>query len=157
MLGERPCRDVTSTSCSRYQHHQKRSASRVFKGRRDNSCRVPRHKPRHARAQHTLHTHPPFAPALLHAASVHSSVLWHSAAYCLHTSCALRKYHSCMLAGSDTSNSNIFRTCMACVIPCGNSVRVCFVGGCNIPTGHLSDLDTRGCLSGSTTTKYVTS
>jgi hypothetical protein len=28
---------------------------------------------------------------------------------------------------------------------------------CNVPTGHLSDLDTRGCLSGSTTTKCVTS
>jgi hypothetical protein len=29
--------------------------------------------------------------------------------------------------------------------------------GCNVPTGRLSDLDTRGCLSGSTTTKYVSS
>jgi hypothetical protein len=29
--------------------------------------------------------------------------------------------------------------------------------GCNVPTGCLSDLDARGCLSGSTTTKYVSS
>jgi hypothetical protein len=28
---------------------------------------------------------------------------------------------------------------------------------CNVPTGRLSDLDVRGCLSGSTTTKCVTS
>jgi hypothetical protein len=28
---------------------------------------------------------------------------------------------------------------------------------CNVPTGRLSDLDARGCLSGSTTTKYITS
>jgi hypothetical protein len=28
---------------------------------------------------------------------------------------------------------------------------------CNVPTGRLSDLDTRDCLSGSTTTKCVTS
>jgi hypothetical protein len=28
---------------------------------------------------------------------------------------------------------------------------------CNVPTGCLSDLDARGCLSGSTTTKCVTS
>jgi hypothetical protein len=28
---------------------------------------------------------------------------------------------------------------------------------CNVPTGRLSDLDARGCLSGSTTTKCVTS
>jgi hypothetical protein len=131
----RQCLDLhttqSSTSCSCYRHHQKRSASRVFKGRRDNSCRVPRHKPRHARTQHTLHMHPPFAPALLHAASVHSSVLWHGAAYCLRTSCALWQYHGRMLAGSesDTSDSNIFHTCTACAIPCGNSVRVCFVGG----------------------------
>jgi tetratricopeptide (TPR) repeat protein len=30
-------------------------------------------------------------------------------------------------------------------------------GMCNVPTGHLSDLDVRGCFSGSTTTKCVTS
>jgi hypothetical protein len=28
---------------------------------------------------------------------------------------------------------------------------------CNVPTGRLSDLDARGCLSGSTTTKCVMS
>jgi hypothetical protein len=27
---------------------------------------------------------------------------------------------------------------------------------CNVPTGRLSDLDARGCLNGSTTTKCVT-
>jgi hypothetical protein len=32
-----------------------------------------------------------------------------------------------------------------------------FIHDCNIPTGRLSDLDARGCLSGSTTTKYVSS
>jgi hypothetical protein len=30
-------------------------------------------------------------------------------------------------------------------------------GWCNIPTGRLSDLDARGCFSGSTTMKCVTS
>jgi hypothetical protein len=28
---------------------------------------------------------------------------------------------------------------------------------CNVPTGRLSDLDARGCLSESTTTKYILS
>jgi hypothetical protein len=29
-------------------------------------------------------------------------------------------------------------------------------GMCNVPTGRLSDLDTRGCFNGSTTTRCVT-
>jgi hypothetical protein len=31
----------------------------------------------------------------------------------------------------------------------------CSNGSCKVPTGRLSDLDTRGCLSGSTTTKCI--
>jgi hypothetical protein len=38
-----------------------------------------------------------------------------------------------------------------------NWIAVDTVPSCNVPTGRLSDLDARGCLSGSTTTKYVSS
>jgi hypothetical protein len=31
------------------------------------------------------------------------------------------------------------------------------ITACNVPTGCLSDLDAKGCLSGSTTTKCITS